>query len=73
MKDKQKVREYIARYMEEAQDDVDTYEYQTALMLEDMLREIGNLRGLLVRYRTETPLGHQPHMIAAEVDAVLAD
>lgn len=26
---------------------------------------------LLRRYRTETPLGHQPHMIAHEADAVL--
>lgn len=26
---------------------------------------------LLRRYRTETPIGHQPHMIAHEVDAVL--
>jgi hypothetical protein len=24
------------------------------------------------RYRAETPLGHQPHMIAAEVDTFLA-
>lgn len=30
----------------------------------DMLR-------LLVRYRNETPLGHQPHMIAAEADALI--
>lgn len=29
------------------------------------------LRGLLRRYRDETPLGHQPHMIAGEVDDVL--
>ena len=26
---------------------------------------------LLERYRNETPLGHQPHMIAAEADATL--
>lgn len=26
---------------------------------------------LLRRYRNETPLGHQPHMIAHEVDALL--
>ena len=31
----------------------------------------GELERLLLRYRTETPLGHQPHMIAHEVDAVL--
>ena len=30
------------------------------------------LAALLKRYRNETPLGHQPHMIAREVDAVLA-
>lgn len=27
---------------------------------------------LLRRYRAETPLGHQPHMIAHEVDAALS-
>jgi len=26
---------------------------------------------LLVRYRNETPLGHQPHMIAHEADAAI--
>jgi hypothetical protein len=30
------------------------------------------LRELLARYRNETPLGHQPHMIAHLVDTVLA-
>ena len=34
--------------------------------------EIERLRALLRRYRTETPLGHQPHMIDADVDAALA-
>lgn len=29
------------------------------------------LERLLRRYRNETPLGHQPHMIAHEVDEVL--
>ena len=29
------------------------------------------LRTLLARYRDETPLGHQPHMIAHEADAAL--
>ena len=33
--------------------------------------EIGRLRQLLARYRDETPLGHQPHMIAHEADAAL--
>lgn len=32
---------------------------------------IAELERLLRRYRTETPLGHQPHMIAHEVDAIL--
>lgn len=31
------------------------------------------LEALLRRYRTETPLGHQPHMIAHEVDEALGD
>ena len=30
------------------------------------------LRALLKRYRTETPLGHQPHMIAEQADAAIA-
>ena len=29
------------------------------------------LRRLLTRYRNETPLGHQPHMIAHEADKAL--
>jgi hypothetical protein len=31
------------------------------------------LRALLTRYRNETPLGHQPHMVAHEVDAALKE
>lgn len=31
------------------------------------------LLGLLLRYRNETPLGHQPHMIAQEVDEALKE
>ena len=31
------------------------------------------LKELLLRYRNETPLGHQPHMIAHEVDALLKE
>lgn len=30
------------------------------------------LLALLIRYRNETPLGHQPHMVAHEVDAAIA-
>ena len=33
--------------------------------------ENAKLRALLLRYRNETPLGHQPHMITIEVDALL--
>ena len=36
-------------------------------------RRIAELEGLLRRYRTETPLGHQPHMIAHKVDAALGE
>ena len=37
--------------------------------------EIEMLRELMIRYRTETPLplGHQPHMIAHEVDEALKE
>ena len=45
--------------------------------LEATLREkdatIEELKGLLRRYRNETPLGHQPHMIAEQVDAALLE
>ena len=30
------------------------------------------LLALVKRYRTETPIGHQPHMIAHEADAAIA-
>ena len=33
--------------------------------------EIALLKGLLARYRDETPIGHQPHMIAKQVDDAL--
>ncbi len=34
--------------------------------------EIAELVCLLKRYRTETPIGHQPHMICHVVDSVIA-
>lgn len=43
---------------------------ETVLSLE---RRNAVLTELLKRYYTETPLGHQPHMIAHEVAAALAD
>ena len=39
--------------------------------LEAAEKDVVRLRELLRRYRNETPLGHQPHMIAHEVDAAL--
>jgi hypothetical protein len=30
------------------------------------------IRQLLIRYREETPLGHQPHMLAHLADAAIA-
>lgn len=36
-----------------------------------MLARMGKLETLLKRYRKETPLGHQPHMIAHLVDEIL--
>ena len=38
----------------------------------ELERENAELRQLLLRYRKETPLGHQPHMIAHRVDALLS-
>ena len=37
----------------------------------DTKAEIERLRALLARYRDETPLGHQPHMIAQLADEAL--
>jgi hypothetical protein len=51
---------------------VEIAEAQTdAAELVRLRAEVSMLRSLLRRYRTETPLGHQPHMIAHEVDAAL--
>ena len=40
-------------------------------LVEQMRTENGELRRLLARYRDETPLGHQPHMIAHQADEAL--
>jgi hypothetical protein len=48
---------------------VDTYE---AGLLADRER-IAELEALLRRYRDETPIGHQPNMIAHKVDELLGD
>ena len=39
--------------------------------IETLERQNIEFRRLLSRYRKETPLGNQPHMIAEEVDALL--
>lgn len=39
--------------------------------VEGLRARITKMEGLLRRYRNETPLGHQPHMIAHVVDQVL--
>jgi hypothetical protein len=44
-----------------------------AARLKELETEVERLRALLTRYRNETPLGHQPHMIAHEVDAALKE
>lgn len=41
--------------------------------LDRITAERDGLRALLKRYRDEVPLGHQPHMLAHEVDAALKD
>jgi hypothetical protein len=41
------------------------------LRRQELERENAQLRRLLIRYRTETPLGNQPAMIEHEVDAAL--
>lgn len=40
--------------------------------VERLRKEVQRLTAFLRRYRDEVPLGHQPHMIAHEVDAALA-
>ena len=42
------------------------------LRIRELESDNAELRRLLTRYRNETPLGHQPHMIAHEADKVLA-
>ncbi len=39
--------------------------------IERLGTENAELRRLLARYRDETPLGHQPHMIVHQVDEAL--
>lgn len=50
---------------------MEKYGYVPKADYEALRAENERLKSLLRRYRCETPLGHQPHMIAAEVDAAL--
>jgi len=40
--------------------------------LEMLRKQRDELLALVIRYRTETPLGHQPHMIAHLADAAIS-
>jgi predicted RNase H-like HicB family nuclease len=51
----------------ERQRTVDEYQDE----IDDLKGEREQLVALLRRYRNETPAGHQPHMIALEVDALI--
>lgn len=42
-------------------------------MLSASMERIATLESLLKRYRNETPLGNQPHMIAHQVDEYFAE
>ena len=41
-------------------------------MASHLISAAPELLALVKRYRAETPLGHQPHMIAHEADAAIA-
>jgi len=47
-------------------------EYEAAAELRRLHEVNQELLRLVKRYRAETPLGHQPHMIAHEADAAIA-
>lgn len=47
-------------------------EYEAAAELRRLHGVNQELLRLVKRYRAETPLGHQPHMIAHEADAAIA-
>lgn len=57
-------REFTMRVPAECDRDAD-------LVLAAAAKRLREMHALLVRYRDETPLGHQPHMIAHLADAVL--
>lgn len=45
--------------------------HEDAIEIERLRSRITALEAMLRRYRNEVPLGHQPHMCAAVVDALL--
>ena len=59
--------ERLSAALKQANDQAEHFERAWYLRGDDMERALA----LLARYRDETPLGHQPHMIALEVDNVL--
>lgn len=47
-------------------------DYSTVEANASLIAAAPGLLALLVRYRNEVPLGHQPHMAASEADALIA-
>ena len=47
-------------------------QWEAADRIEALEAERDELLALVIRYRKETPLGHQPHMIAHLADAAIA-
>ena len=61
---------WLAEYLENCRPE-DAPVFATATELRRLHEVNTQLVWLLKRYRTQIPLGHQPHMIAAEVDAAI--
>lgn len=51
--------------------DGNRYKAVSADFARNLERTRDQMRALLIRYRNETPIGNQPHMIASEVDDLL--
>ena len=65
----------LADWLEEGNDGTPALtqlEGQAAAELRRLHEVNVELLGLVKRYRTETPLGHQPHMISLAADEVIA-
>jgi hypothetical protein len=61
---------WLAEYLENCKPE-DAPVFATATELRRLHEVNAELVLLLKRYRTQIPLGNQPHMIAAEVDAAI--